>query len=65
VGVPLFPRVVIHRPEGDLTVETDADPQSHPVIERVMLDGVALASPYLRHAQLVGEHVLRVSLRKE
>lgn len=65
VGVPLFPRVVLHREGGDLVVEANADPKTHPVIESVSLDGVPVDGPYLRHAELVGEHTLSFSLRKE
>jgi predicted alpha-1,2-mannosidase len=64
VGVPLFPRVVLHRESGDLVIETDADPKTHPVVESITLDGVPIDGAYLRHEQLVGDHVLRFSLRK-
>ncbi len=65
VGVPLFPRVVIRRQGGDLVIEADADPRDHPVVVSVTLDGEPVAGPYVTHAQLTGEHVLRFSLARE
>jgi putative alpha-1,2-mannosidase len=65
VGVPLYPRVVIHRPSGDLVVEADADPKRHPIVVDVTLDGQPLSGPYLSHAELEGEHVLAFSLARQ
>jgi predicted alpha-1,2-mannosidase len=65
VGVPLFPRVVLHRGSGDLTVEADADPRSHPVVVAVTLDGDAVTGPYLTHAELAGAHTLHFSLARQ
>ncbi len=65
VGVPLFPRVVLHRDSGDLVVETDADPAAHPIIVSLSLDGQPLTGPYLKHAQLVGDHTLHFSLARQ
>lgn len=64
VGVPLFPKVVLHREQGDLVVEADAEPRTHPRIVEVALDGEPLEGPLLTHEQLVGEHRLTFSLAK-
>ena len=64
VGVPLFPKVVLHRDGGDLTVEADAEPRTHPTVVGVMLDGEPLDGAMVTHDQLVGEHRLTFSLAK-
>lgn len=64
VGVPLFPKVVIRREGGDLTVECDADPRHHPVVVGVTLDTEPVSGPYVTHGELVGEHTLRFSLAR-
>ncbi|MEZ4445576.1 MAG: GH92 family glycosyl hydrolase [Polyangiaceae bacterium] len=64
VTVPLFPKVVLHRPEGDLTVEADADPATHPRLVSIALDGEPLDGPHVSHEALRGEHVISVSIAK-
>lgn len=63
VAAPRFERVVIHRASGDLVIEASADPRTNPVPVEVTLDGQVLEGPELRHTQLVGDHVLRFTMR--
>jgi len=61
VGAPRFQQVVLKRPSGDLTVQATRDPKLGSV-QRVLLDGKALESPFVTHAELQGAHVLRFEL---
>jgi putative alpha-1,2-mannosidase len=63
VGAPLFPRVVLHRPSGDLVVEAEPDPRVHTEVVSVTLDGTPLDGVFVHQEQLVGEHVLHVEMR--
>jgi predicted alpha-1,2-mannosidase len=65
VGVPRFARVALHRPGGDLVVECDADPRTHPIVVSITLDGAPVDGAYLTHAQLTGTHTLRFSLARQ
>ncbi len=58
VAAPRYPRVVLHRPSGDLELTTTADPRKYPTVVSVTLDGKAVKGAYLTHAQLVGAHKL-------
>lgn len=64
VAAPRQSLMVIKRPSGDLRIETDNHPSTHPVPLRVLLDGVPLQGNELRHDQLVGNHVLRFEMGK-
>lgn len=61
VGAPRFQRVVVKRPGGDLTVEATRDPKVGS-IQRVLLDGTELTSPFVTHAELQGPRVLRFEI---
>lgn len=56
VGAPRYARMIVHRPSGDLRIEASPDPRTNRTPLSVALDGVALTSPYLTHAQLQGAH---------
>jgi len=58
VAAPRFPRVVLHRPSGDLRIEAFPDPRIHHRVVEGRLDGRLLEGPFLTHDQLVGEHEL-------
>lgn len=59
LGAPRQPRLVLHRDSGTLTIETILTPHIHPIPIRIFLDGKELDDFSIRHADLVGEHVLR------
>ncbi len=58
VAAPRYPRIVLHRPSGDLEITTTADPRKYPVPLSMSLDGKKVDGPYLTHAQLAGAHHL-------
>ena len=62
VAAPRYPRVVIHRPSGDLQLDASPDPRENPVPRGVKLDGKAVTGPYLTHAQLAGAHRLAFTM---
>jgi predicted alpha-1,2-mannosidase len=47
VGSPLFPRAVIHRPGGDVTIEAPAATVDAPYVHALWLDGKPHTSPWL------------------
>ncbi|MGE0328600.1 MAG: GH92 family glycosyl hydrolase [Polyangiaceae bacterium] len=61
VGAPRFQKVVLHRPQGDLTVEASRDPRQGQ-ITGVTLDGAPIEGPFVTHAALQGAHVLRFEI---
>ena len=62
MAAPMFPRVVVHRQSGDLTIEATPDPRSHPRVLAIELDGKPVTDIYLRHADLVGDHLLSFTM---
>jgi predicted alpha-1,2-mannosidase len=58
VAAPLFQRVVLHRPDGDLRIEATRNPHNTSEVQGVLLDGNAVSGPYLTHAALHGQHTL-------
>ncbi len=58
VGAPRYPRFVIHRPSGDLTIEAGPDPLTNRHRVALTLDGAPVTSTYLHHGDLVGAHTL-------
>jgi predicted alpha-1,2-mannosidase len=65
VGAPRYPRMVLHRPSGDLVLECSRWPKPGRVPKRVTLDGVPLDGPTVSHAELQGAHVLHFDLERE
>ena len=62
VAAPRQELMVLHRPSGDLRIEADPDPATHPRPLAVTLDGVELTGPEITHDQLVGAHVLHFTM---
>lgn len=62
VAAPRQSLMVIKRPGGDLRIEAEPSPVTHPVPLEATLDGVPVIGPELTHAQLAGEHVLRFTM---
>ncbi len=52
---PVFDRVVLHRPDGDLTLEAEGTGEN---LSGVWLDGEALERAVLSHSELVGAQTL-------
>jgi putative alpha-1,2-mannosidase len=65
VSAPRQPKIVLHRPSGDLVIEAEPAPAPGLVPTRVTLDEKELEQPYLTHAELVGPHRLRFSMGPE
>ncbi len=62
LAAPRQSRMVLHRPSGDLIIEAEPDPLEHMTPALVTLDGQPLDSPWIRHSQLQGNHVLRFAM---
>ncbi|MCC6213584.1 MAG: GH92 family glycosyl hydrolase [Polyangiaceae bacterium] len=62
VAAPRYPRVVLERPGGALVIESSPAPSPGLVPRRVTVNGEALEGPYIEHAQLVGETLVRFEL---
>lgn len=58
VGAPRYPKMVVHRPSGDLTIVAEPDPATHRRPVAVAIDGAPVAVPYVHHADLVGARTL-------
>lgn len=58
VSAPRYPKVVVHRPSGDLVLECDRWPKPGRSPKRVTLDGVPVEGNTVTHAQLEGAHRL-------
>lgn len=58
VSVPRHPKIVLHRPSGDLTLRATPAPRPDRIPARVFLDGVELTSRFVTHAELAGTHEL-------
>jgi putative alpha-1,2-mannosidase len=65
VAAPRQSLMVLHRASGDLRIEADPNPVTHPVPLSVTLDGTALDSPYLTHDQIAGAHTLKFTMGAE
>ncbi len=52
VGAPTYPRMVLHLPGGDFTIEAPGVSDASPYVQSVQLNGVPLDGPVLRHADL-------------
>jgi predicted alpha-1,2-mannosidase len=63
VAAPRYPKMVLHRPSGDLTIEASLWPRPGRVPERVTLDGERVG-PTITHAELTGTHTLRFEMRE-
>lgn len=55
---PLFPRARIVIAGHELVIDAPAAAADHPYVRSVMLDGVAVTTPELTHAQLLAAHTL-------
>lgn len=62
VGAPRYPLVVLHREGGDLRIEAEPDPRTHPIPTRVTLDDEPLDGPYVTHDALHGAHRLHFAM---
>ena len=62
VGAPRYPLVVLHREGGELRIETDNDPRTHPIPRAVTLDYQPVTGPYLSHDALHGDHLLHFEM---
>ncbi|MCC6903084.1 MAG: GH92 family glycosyl hydrolase [Polyangiaceae bacterium] len=63
VSAPRYPRVVLRRPGGDLTVTAWPPPERGMRPGRVTLDGAEVEGTTLTHAELAGAHELRFEMR--
>ncbi len=54
LGSPIFPRVVLHLPGGDLEIVAERADQGMPYVHRVIMDGVELDDPWVEHRELAG-----------
>lgn len=64
VGTPRHPKVVVHRPDGTLTIVASPDPSRNRGVASVTLDGTPIVDAFVRHASLEGDHVLAFSMRE-
>lgn len=62
VGAPTYPKLVVHLPGGDFTVEAPGVSDENLYVQSVELDGVPLPTPVLRHAQIKPGSVLRFTM---
>ncbi len=62
VAAPRYPRVVLHRPSGDLVLECSRWPKPGRAPRGVTLDGAPLAASTVTHAELAGAHVLHFDI---
>lgn len=62
VGAPTFPRMVLHLPAGDFTIEAPGVSAENMYVQSVELNGAPLAGPTLRHADLKAGGSLRFSM---
>ncbi|MBW2529222.1 MAG: GH92 family glycosyl hydrolase [Deltaproteobacteria bacterium] len=62
VGAPRYPLVVLHRESGDLRIEAEPDPRSHPIPISVTLDSQPVDGRYVTHEALHGDHILRFEM---
>ena len=65
VAAPRYAKMVLHRASGDLTIEAKPAPSAGLSPKRVSLDGKALSSNTISHAELSGTHTLRFELAKQ
>ena len=63
VSAPRYPRVVLRRPGGDLTLTAWPPPERGMRPGRVTLDGVEVEGTTLTHAELAGTHELYFEMR--
>ncbi|MBE1877437.1 GH92 family glycosyl hydrolase [Myceligenerans pegani] len=64
VGAPLFERVVLHRPDGDLEISAPGAPHLR-YVDGFEIGGQALDGPQVDHAALVAAGTVRVTLAAE
>ncbi|MEM1027532.1 MAG: glycoside hydrolase domain-containing protein [Planctomycetota bacterium] len=57
LGTPIFERVVLHLPGGDLTLEAPETSETRRYIAQATLNGEPLNKPFLRWADLQGGHL--------
>ena len=62
IGSPLFPKMVIGQPQGDLTILAPGASHERRYVRGVFLDGVAVEGDTLEHADLAGASELRFEL---
>jgi predicted alpha-1,2-mannosidase len=62
VGTPLFPRVVVHHPAGDLVVTATG---TGPYVQGVSVGGRALTEPSVAHGDLLGGTTVAFTLGPE
>ncbi|HUH04115.1 MAG TPA: GH92 family glycosyl hydrolase [Kofleriaceae bacterium] len=62
VAAPRQSLMVLKRPSGDLRIEAEPNPVTHPVPLAITLDGVPVTGPELTHQQLAGARVLRFTM---
>lgn len=58
VAEPRYPKMVLHRPSGDLVLECSHWPKAGRAPKSVSLDGKPLQGRTVTHAELAGAHVL-------
>jgi predicted alpha-1,2-mannosidase len=64
VAAPRQSLMVLKRPGGDLRIEAEPSPVTHPVPLSVTIDGTPVTGPEITHAQLSGARVLRFEMGK-
>lgn len=60
VGTPAFPKVILHRPQGDLTVEAVGVSEEAIYVQSATLNGQPLESAVVQHADVAGAATLRL-----
>ncbi|HEY3358608.1 MAG TPA: GH92 family glycosyl hydrolase [Polyangia bacterium] len=62
IGSPILTRAVLHLPGGDFEVRAPAASPQNLYVQTARLNGAALATPFLRHAQLTAGGVLELDM---
>ncbi|MCC6157731.1 MAG: GH92 family glycosyl hydrolase [Deltaproteobacteria bacterium] len=52
LGTPLFPRAVLHLPDGDLVIVAENQAPNRPFVSRVEWNGAPLARTWVRHEEI-------------
>jgi predicted alpha-1,2-mannosidase len=62
IGAPTYPKLVLHLPGGDFTIEAPGVSDENPYVQAVELNGAPLSSPTLRHRDLKPGGTLRFTM---
>ena len=62
VGAPTYPKLILHLPGGDFTIEAPGVSDDNPYVQAVELNGAPLAFPVLHHPDLKPGGTLRFTM---